>query len=129
MIADFTDKLAEIKVFREDDRNVEPSMFEAALSSYREDTKTRVIVVSNGFRSEPIEALGMAFDIDIALLDLGLNRMSFKSGPSNFESLGQFVTLEPFLYAQILKTEKHATAEVNVGTFDVIYIVIRCLID
>lgn len=120
MIADFIDTLANIKVFREDDRSIEPTMFEASLNSYREDTKTRIIVVSNGFKFEPIEALGMAFDIDPAFLDLGLNYMSFKSGPPNLESLGQYVALEPFLYAQMLKTKKRATAEVNFGTFNVI---------
>ena len=129
VMADCTDASTEIKVFRQGDRSVKPSMLKAALNSYGEGIRTRIIMVTpcHWVPSEIIDALGMALDVDPAFFQLAIDRIRdvdsscgiLNFGPPMFETFGQFVILEPFLYTQLLQVQKDTATRIQVGRFEI----------
>ena len=120
VIADCTDVSTDMQVFREGDSSVEPSMLKAALNTYREDVKTRIIMITPcaWVPAEMIDALGMALDIDPAFFQNAVGNMAHSVSPM-FERSGQYVMFEPFMYVQLLHAQKDAATRIRVGKFEI----------
>ena len=120
VIADCTDVSTDMQVFREGDSSVGPSMLKAALNTYREDVKTRIIIVSPcaWVPAEMIDALGMALDIDPAFLQVAVEKIDRPGAPA-FEKFGQYVLFEPFMYVQLLHAQNDAGTRIRVGKFEI----------
>ena len=120
VIADCTDISTDVQVFREGDSSVGPSMLKAALNTYREDVKTRIIMISPcaWVPAEMIDALGMALDIDPAFFQLAVENIAHFGSPM-FEKSGQYVIFEPFMYVQLLHVQKDAATRIRVGKFEI----------
>lgn len=120
MIADCTDVSTEVQVFREGDSSVGPSMLKAALNTYKEDVKTRIIMISpcEWVPAEMIDALGMALDIDPAFFQLAVGNIVHFQSPM-FEKSAQYVIFEPFMYVQLVHAQKDAATRIRVGKFEI----------
>ncbi len=87
VIADCTDVSADTRVFCEGDSSVGPDMLKAALNTYGEDVKTRIIMVTPCARvpAEMVDALGMALDIHPAFFQFAISFFP-RSSPHMFEN-------------------------------------------
>ena len=120
VIADCTDVSTNMQVFREGASGVRPSMLKAALNTYREDVKTRIIMISPcaWVPAEMIDALGMALDIDPAFLQVAVENIDRPGAPA-FDKFGQYLLFEPFMYVQLLHAQKDAATRIRVGKFEI----------
>ena len=125
-IVDYMDMTTETQVFRQDDEQVEPEMFTAALNFYGENVKTRIILVTpcDCVPTDIVEALEMALDVDPAFFHVAIGAVASRSRshtheqrcePWIFDTFGKCAMLPSLLCSQTMRVQKQASASIDVG--------------